>query len=212
MATFRYQYADQIVNPRVLIALFIVAVAALAAVVLAASGESGPDEAATSSHFQGAVLPAGLRAPEIGLEDEDGERVRMADLRGEPVVITFLYSHCEDTCPAQAQQVKGALDELGQDVPALAISVDPENDTADSAALFLNKQRMTGRMRFVLGSRAQLARIWDGYGIEPQVDDLDHTARIVLVDPMGVQRVGYPLDKVTPEGIAHDLRLLAAGR
>ena len=45
-----------------------------------------------------------------------------------------------------------------------------------------------------------------------QVDDLDHTARIVLVDPMGVQRVGYPLDKVTPEGIAHDLRLLAAGR
>jgi 3-hydroxyacyl-CoA dehydrogenase len=48
--------------------------------------------------------------------------------------------------------------------------------------------------------------------IQPQLDDLDHTARIVLVDGDGVQRVGYPLGEVTPERLAHDLRLLAAGR
>jgi protein SCO1/2 len=200
-------------NPRVLIALFVVAVAALAAVLLAANGASEEDHVSTTGrNFAGAVLPPGLRAPEIGLDDQDGEIVRMSELRGEPVIVTFLYSNCEDTCPAQAQQVKGALNELDEDVPALAISVDPTNDTPESARAFLGKQRMTGRLRFVLGSRAELRRIWDGYAIEPQLDDLDHTARIVLVDPKGVQRVGYPLEKVTPEGIAHDLRLLAAGR
>ena len=41
----------------------------------------------------------------------------MRSLRGRPVIVTFLYTTCEDTCPTQAQQVKGALDELGEDVP-----------------------------------------------------------------------------------------------
>ena len=58
-------------------------------------------------------------------------------LRGRPVVVTFLYSHCDDTCPAQAQVIRGALDELGEDLPALAIAVDPPRDTPDSARAFL---------------------------------------------------------------------------
>jgi protein SCO1/2 len=195
------------------IALFVVAVAALAAVLLAADGASRDgDDGSGASRFEGATLPEGLRAPAFDLRDEDGERVRMADFRGRPTIVTFLYSNCDDTCPTQAQQVKGALNELGEDLPALAISVDPVNDTADSARAFLSKQRMTGRLRFVLGSREELESIWRGYGIQPQLDDLDHTARIVLVDRDGVQRVGYPLDQVTPERMAHDLRLLAAGR
>jgi protein SCO1 len=198
------------VNPRIVIALLVVAVAAFGAVALAATGSSD-DDSSSGTRFAGATLPAGLKAPEVGLPDEEGEVVRMAELRGRPAIVTFLYSSCEDSCPLQAQQVKGALNELGRDLPALAISVDPANDTPDSARAFLSKQRMTGRMRFVLGTRPELRRIWRGYAVEPQLDDLDHTARIVLVDGKGVQRVGYPLGEVTPERLAHDLRLLAAG-
>ena len=197
-------------NPRIAIALVVVAVAAFGAIALAATNSS--DDSSSGTRFAGATLPAGLAAPEIGLPDEEGEIVRMADLRGRPAIVTFLYSNCEDSCPAQAQQVKGALNTLGRDLPALAISVDPANDSAQSARAFLSEQRMTGRLRFVLGSRPELRRVWDGYGIQPQLDDLDHTARIVLIDGDGVQRVGYPLGEVTPERLAHDLRLLAAGR
>ncbi|MEX1142894.1 MAG: SCO family protein [Thermoleophilaceae bacterium] len=198
-------------NPRVLIALVVVAVGALAAAVLAAGEASDPGTARAGDRFEGSLMPPGIRAPEIGLTDERGEVVRMSELRGGPAIVTFLYSNCEDTCPAQAQQIKGALDDLGEDVPALAISVDPANDTERSARAFLSKQRMTGRMRFVLGSRDELRRVWSGYAIQPEVDDLAHSARIVLVDGRGVQRVGYPLDQVTPERLAHDLRLLGAG-
>lgn len=197
-------------NPRIAIALVVVAVAAFAAVALAATESS--EDGGSGKRFAGATLPAGLKAPELDLADEEGEVVRMSELRGQPAIVTFLYSNCDDSCPAQAQQVKGALNELGRDVPALAISVDPANDTAQSARAFLSKQRMTGRMRFVLGSRPELRRVWRGYRIQPQLDDLDHTARIVLVDGDGVQRVGYPLGEVTPERLAHDLRLLDAGR
>ncbi|MGI9082360.1 MAG: SCO family protein [Thermoleophilaceae bacterium] len=198
-------------NPRVLIALVVGAALALGAVVMLAAGRDEPREAA-ALRFEGATLPQGVRAPELaGVRTQDGERLRMRSLRGGPVIITFLYTTCEDTCPTQAQQVKGALNELGARVPAIAIAVDPPRDTPVTARAFLAKQRMTGRMDFMLGSRPALKRLWDDYAVQPQREDLEHTARLVLVDPKGIQRVSFPLDQLTPERLAHDLRLLAEG-
>jgi protein SCO1 len=134
----------------------------------------------------------------------------MADFRGRPIVVTFIYSHCEDTCPGQVQTIRGALDDLGRDVPVLGISVDPANDTAASAKRFVNEQRMTGRMRFVLGSERALAPIWRAYGIAPQRGQLDHSAYVVLVDGRGRQRVGFPHSVLTDADLAHDLRRLGA--
>ena len=82
--------------------------------------------------------------------------------------MTFVYSTCEDTCPAQVQSIRGALDKLGRDVPVLAVSVDPRNDTRDRARRFLLEQHVTGRVRFVLGTERELAPVWRGYGIAPQ--------------------------------------------
>jgi protein SCO1 len=199
------------VNARVLIALFLVAVFALGAVLLAArSRDDGGDVATAGSRFQGAVMPEGLRAPDFELRNQDGERVSMRDLRGEPVIVTFLYTNCEDTCPAQAQTVRGALDELGEDVPALAVAVDPPRDTPQSARAFLAEQRATGRLDFVLGSRSELRPLWNGFFIAPQTVTQEHQARFTLVDKRGFQRVGYPGFEATPDRLAHDLRILRA--
>ena len=195
-------------NPRIAIALVLVAVLALGGVVLAANGGEDEQPVAASNEFAGATMPEGLRAPDFELSDEQGRQVSMRALRGEPVVVTFLYSHCEDTCPITAQTIRGALDDLGHDVPALAISVDPPNDTPASARKFLADQRANGRIRFVLGKRAELRRLWSGYAITPQRITQEHMARITLVDARGFQRVGYPISQATPERISHDLRLL----
>jgi protein SCO1 len=200
-------------NGRVLIALFLVAVFSLGAVVLAAPGDDtdGADGVATAgTRFEGAVMPRGLRAPEFTLENQDGDPVSMRDFRGEPVIVTFLYTTCEDTCPVQAQTVRGALDELGEDVPAIAIAVDPPRDTPERARAFLSEQHALGRLDFVLGTRAELRRLWDGFYVRPQSVTQEHQARFTLVDPRGYQRVGYPGFEATPERIAHDIRLLQA--
>ena len=196
-------------NPRIALALLLVGVIALGAVVLAAAGGSDEtDPVAPANQFAGATKPPGLRAPDFSLRDEQGKRVSMRSLRGSPVVVTFLYSHCQDTCPITAQTIRGALDDLGHDVPALAISVDPPNDTPASARKFLAEQRVNGRIRFVLGARPQLRPIWKGYAITPQRVTQEHLAHIALVDARGFQRVGYPVSEATPERLAHDLRLL----
>ena len=67
-------------------------------------------------------MPRGVHAPEFTLTDQDGKRVSMAEYRGKPVVVTYVYSHCKETCPIQAQMVRGALDDLGHDIPALGVS------------------------------------------------------------------------------------------
>ena len=196
-------------NPRVAVALVLVGVIALGAIVLAATGGGDdPEPVAGDNTFAGASMPEGLFAPDFDLRTQEGERVSMRALRGRPVIVTFLYTHCEDTCPIQAQTVRGALDDLGHDVPALAVAVDPPNDTAQSARKFLAEQRVTGRLDFVLGSRAQLRRVWQGFGVRPQSVTEEHNARITLVDARGIQRVGYPGSEATPERLAHDLRLL----
>ena len=198
-------------NARILIALFLVAVFALGAVVLAAPEQDDDEGVATAgTRFEGAIMPRGLPAPDFELTDQDGERISMREFRGRPVIVTFLYTTCEDTCPVQAQTVRGALDELGEDVPAIAIAVDPPRDTPERARAFLSEQRALGRLDFVLGSRAELRPLWEGYYVRPQSVTQEHQARFTLVDSRGFQRVGYPGFEATPERIAHDIRLLQA--
>jgi protein SCO1/2 len=196
------------VNPRIALALVLVGAVALGAIVVGVRGDDDSEPVAAGNTFAGATMPAGAFAPDFALRNQDGERVSMRSLRGQPVIVTFLYTHCEDTCPIQAQTVRGALDELGHDVPALAIAVDPPNDTPRSARKFLAEQRVSGRLDFVLGSRAELRRLWNGFGVRPQRVTEEHNARITLVDAHGIQRVGYPGSEATPERLAHDLALL----
>jgi protein SCO1/2 len=196
------------VNPRLLLALFLAGLFAIGAAAYAIV-ESG-DEPADIAYdgFAGSLLPDGVRAPAFELTDERGEPISMSEFRGQPVIVTFLYTHCDETCPPAAQQVKGALNELGHDVPALAIAVEPPRDTAASARAFLSEQRMLGRIRFVLGSRDELRPVWRGYAIRPQSVRSEHQARIVVVDRRGFQRTGFPIEQATPERIAHDVQLL----
>ena len=86
--------------------------------------------------------------PDFTLRDQDGKTVSAASLRGRPVVFAFIYSTCRDTCPAQVQTIRNALDELPaaerDRVQVIGVSVDPANDTAKRAQSFLLKQQMTG--------------------------------------------------------------------
>jgi protein SCO1 len=170
------------------------------------------DEPALANGFAGSLRP-NVPPKDFRLRDQAGREVSLRSLRGRVVILTFMYSTCRDTCPVTAQQIRGALDDLGHDVPALAVSVDPANDTPDSAQAFLVKQSLSGgRMRFLLGERAQLAPVWRAYGIRPQGRGFDHSAYVLVLDRRGRQRVSFPVEQLTPEGLAHDVRKLEGER
>jgi len=201
-------------HPRLRLAaatLVIATVAALATV--AATGR--PSAPPRAPGFAGALAPPGLPVMGFHLRDQDGAPASLAQYRGRVTILTFMYSTCQDTCPVMAQQIRGALDDLPQPVPTLTVSVDPTNDTPLNARRFVQRASLTGRMRFLLGTRAQLARVWHAYAIAPQLASSrgsDHSSYVFVLDRSGRERVGFPLDQLTPDGLAHDVRLLQRHR
>jgi protein SCO1/2 len=204
--------------PRVRLALSICvgAVVGVLAVVIATGGPASRGQGLTlTDGFAGAQLPPDIKPADFSLKDQDGKAVRLSDYAGRVVILTFLYSTCQDTCPLIAQQVRGALDQLGgSGVPAVAVSVDPTDDTPLNAQRFLFKQSVVGRMSFLLGTRGQLRPIWRAFGIRPQSAGAstrsDHSVDTVLLDKAGRPTVGYQADELTPEALAHDVRKLEA--
>jgi protein SCO1/2 len=197
---------------RVRLALVVTATLALAAAAgMTLFARPGDGARSTASNgFAGSLRPA-IPPQDFRLRDQNGRAVSLADFRGSVVVLTFLFTTCRDTCPLTATQIRGALDDLGRDVPTLAVSVDPANDTAERARQFLFKRGLArDRMRFLLGTRAQLAPVWKAYGIQPQGADFDHSAYVLLIDRHGRQRIGFPVHQLTPDALAHDIRQLQA--
>lgn len=195
---------------RIRLAIFVTAslvmLAAAGITLLGRGGGGGGDSVA----FAGALRPD-IPPSDFHLRDEDGDPVSLSAFRGRVVVLTFMYTTCKDTCPLTATQIRGALDDLEQPPPALAVSVDPVNDTPERAREFLFQRGLShGRMRFLLGDRAQLQPVWKAYGIRPHGTAFDHSAYVLLIDRHGRQRIGFPVQQLTPEGLAHDIRRLQA--
>ena len=175
----------------------------------------GPVAIGPVSEFAGPLMPPDLKAAEFALTDQRRRTVRLSDTRGRVAVLTFLHSKCGSTCPVTVQTIRGALDDLKaqerRDVDAFAISVAPEEDTPARVKRFLTVQHANGFLRYLTGSRKRLARVWKDYAIKPQGPGKEeHSAFVLLVDRKGVQRIGFPAHGVTPEDLAHDLRLLLA--
>ena len=127
-------------------------------------------------------------------------------------MLTFMYSTCQDTCPVTAtHDPRRARRPRPRRARLCAVSVDPANDTPDSAEAFLVKRGLSaGRMRFLLGTRAQLAPIWNAYGIRPQGNGFEHSAYVLLIDKRGRQRISFPVDQLIDRDLAHDIRKLEA--
>jgi protein SCO1 len=194
---------------RIRMALFVTGVLVLSAALgVALFARTGARSAPVA--FAGALRPD-VPPQDFSLRDQDGRLVSLRQFRGRVVVLTFLYTTCRDVCPLTATQIRGALDDLDRPVPALAVSVDPSNDTPERAREFLFRRGLAhDRMRFLLGSRAQLTPIWKAYGIRPQGVAFDHSAYVLLIDRHGRQRIGFPVQELVPEDLAHDIRRLQA--
>jgi protein SCO1/2 len=197
---------------RALLLLLVSLVAAIVVVLVAGrSSDSASVVSTRHSQFNGPTLPPGLHAANFSLTDQNGRRVSLSEYRGKVVALTFIHSLCHDTCPFMVEQIKGALNELpdsGRGIPVIGVSVAPAEDTVRNRDRFLAKHQMTGRIAFVNGPLAAMRRVWHAYAIEPVKPKIDHSTFVMLIDKRGIERVGFPADQLTPEGLAHDIRVL----
>lgn len=179
------------------------------------SPSSIPEGSAETGGFDGAPLPP-IPARGFTLTDQAGGRVRLGDYRGQVVILTFLSTAQAGASGLIAQQIRGALDDLGRPVPVLAISAAPAADDPARVRAFLNSVSLAGRMEYLTGAPAQMEPVWRAYRVTPHPAShaaFERFASVLLIDPAGRARVEFGVEQLSPEGLAHDVeKLRAEGR
>jgi protein SCO1/2 len=203
------------------LALLLVLVGALSLVLT--SGSSRPAVPAVAqpstagAGFFGTLTVPSKPAPAIELRNYLGRPVTLAEYRGRAVLVTFIYTHCPDVCPLITSNLRVAMNQLrGQASRAqiIAVSVDPRGDTPAAVAGFLRAHGMVGRMQYLIGSPAELARTWAAWSVGSkrevgQPDLVEHSALIYGVSASGRMTTIYPAT-FEPGDIVHDVPKLAS--
>lgn len=153
-------------------------------------------------------------APDFTLTDLlTGTELALSSLRGQVVVLSFLYTRCPDSCPLTAERFREAQAALGADaarVEFVAVSVDPVGDTAESVRAFSQDHRLSARWHYLSGTRAHLTGVWALYGIGV-IDNgtavVPHNDALYLIDGQGRERV-LMHSSAPSETLASNLRSL----
>jgi protein SCO1 len=175
-------------------------------------------QATPATKYSGSLASPATPEPPLALRNYKGERINVAQYKGNAVLVTFLYTHCPDQCPLIAANLGVALNLMGPakaaKVKVIAVSVDPRGDTPKSIAKFLKSHGVMGRMQYLVGSKHELARAWKAWGVGSERDAsnpelINHSGLVYGVSAQGKVTTLYAAN-FKPSEIVHDAPLLAS--
>ncbi len=216
-----------------LIAVFLIAIAAKGVAGLTESDPGGQGAGAWGTTIGSSSEPSASASPPDGIDVEgyldpapvpasaleltgaDGAPLSLAGMRGGPVLVFFGYTHCPDICPTTIGVVGEAIAAADIGARAVFVSVDPERDTV----AFLSKyvRYMPAGTTAATGTAAQIRETADAWGVryarveeaDPAEYSMAHTADVFVIDGTGRLRGRLPFGTDSPT-MAEVLRRVAA--
>jgi len=175
-------------------------------------------------------VPApGDAVPDFKMRNQDGRPIRLAQFKGEALLITFIYTRCPrtDFCPRVTRNFADVNDQLAAN-PALyakthllCVSFDPEHDTPERlrayGATYIGSNAKGAFLHwdFAVPEEPvlkQMAQFFD-VGITDGPDEtITHTLSTTLIGPDGKVVRFYPGNEWTPQQVAADVKELVAGK
>lgn len=142
---------------------------------------------------QGGEYPAASRllghlSPRFQLVDQNGEVVTQAHLKGQGVLLTFAYGHCETVCPVV---VRSALDAASRSpgVRVWIITLDPWRDTTASLPTLARHWGLRPQDKLLSGPVDEVNRVLAGFEMHPARDprngEILHPALVIVAAPDG---------------------------
>ena len=141
-------------------------------------------------------LEPGQPVPDFAITDQDGKVVKLSDLRGKVVILTFVYTRCPlpEFCPRidtkfneLAQLVAQVKDRIDR-VRMLSISFDPEHDTPE---ILKSHAQLRGAKpplwRFAVASHEELRKVAEPLGLMygPRPNEIVHNLSTAVIGPDG---------------------------
>jgi protein SCO1/2 len=160
-------------------------VLSLTVIGLPAEGEAG---------LSGPGIPEAPEvAPGFRLIDQDGQERALSDLRGQAVLIDFIFTHCPGPCPiltsAHVDLQRGLPQELVPRTHFVSVSIDPERDTPERLRAYaLERGADLARWWFLTGEPEAVRDVLHAYhigSVRKANGDFDHLVASFLIDPEG---------------------------
>lgn len=202
------------------LAAFAALTAAAAASAFAVMTHDNGERPIDRSALLGFIDPVAM-APPFALRDQFGSLTSPNRLRGRPIVIAFVYSHCRDACPLTAAKIRAAQLQLGSSASGiawLAISVDPSSDTRTSVRAFSRRYGLLRSWHYLFRPHRAVMATLKAYGVQPQLTAasgpayLQHSTYVSLFDRQGRRVESFTAASLTSTALVHDLRLVLGER
>jgi protein SCO1/2 len=135
----------------------------------------------------------GRALADVALQDTEGRVVRLASYRGQPLLVSFVYTGCFAACPAGTRFLRDAIAELQRTLGAGTFNVVTVGFNApfDSPAAMRDFRRRHGadlpQWSFLAGDVATIDTLAHDVGFTwtPTPAGFDHVTQLTLVDPAG---------------------------
>jgi protein SCO1/2 len=141
-------------------------------------------------------LEPGQMVPDFTMTTQEGRTVTLSDLRGDVVVLTFIYTRCPlpDYCPLMDRKFAELAGKLAASpkrasrVRLLSLSFDPEHDTPE--VLRKHAEVQGGKpplWTFAVASHDELAKVAGPLGLTygPTSTEIIHNLSTAVIDPEG---------------------------
>jgi cytochrome oxidase Cu insertion factor (SCO1/SenC/PrrC family) len=143
------------------------------------------EETAGASHEIATPASTKINIPDIEALDQDGRKIHFyTDLvKGQTVVINFIFTTCTTICPplgatfARVQKELG--DKVGRDVRFISISVDPATDTPERLKAWGAKFHAGEGWTFVTGHKTQIDELLRALGASSARRE-DHSPTVLI--------------------------------
>lgn len=139
--------------------------------------------------------------------DTNGQRVRLSDYRGKPLIISLIYTSCYYICPTTTQHLAEVVRKANDALDAnrfhiLSIGFDTQNDTPEAMRAFATQQSVDiDSWKFVSADQATINRLVEELGFQyiPSPHGFDHLIQASIIDPDGqLYRQVYGMNFETP--------------
>lgn len=170
--------------------------------------------------IEAAASALGHEMPALSFTTSDGRRIELADLRGRPLLMSFVYTGCIDVCPALIENLGPAIevaqDALGADsFTTVTIGFDTRNDTPARLASYARQHGATlPNWLFLSAEQLTLDRLAEavGFSFFPSAGGFEHMAMISVIDSDGRLYQQVYGGVFEPPAIVEPLKDLVFGR
>lgn len=124
--------------------------------------------------------------PNVSFRTQDNRRVRFYDdvIKGKKVLINFMYTECDGTCPRTTSNLvkvhQAFGDRMGRDVFFASISLTPDRDTPARLKAYAAEQRCGAGWLFLTGDIRDVDRVRRRLGVYDAPDISQHLGLVTF--------------------------------